>query len=175
MATSGVDKRVKVFDLRSKRLLNSTRIPVGSSSLAFSQRGLLASALGNRVQVSGQNDMLGWAGMWFSWLSVGSACCWHRFDSCAARDFSPRFDFQCKLMHNSSPKKWVYHLHGLMEGGTQKKYIYSDKQTNTLTKRMTWKTPVIYRMTYSLYTLIDKMKSWRIVHTEWNGVEGVLT
>ena len=56
MATSGVDKRVKVFDLRSKKMLNSTHIAVGASSLAFSQRGLLASALGSRVQVSGQAD-----------------------------------------------------------------------------------------------------------------------
>ncbi|XP_076455268.1 uncharacterized protein LOC143289913 isoform X2 [Babylonia areolata] len=51
MATSGVDKRLKVFDLRTYKLLNKTHIPVGASSLSFSQRGLLAAGLGNRVQV----------------------------------------------------------------------------------------------------------------------------
>lgn len=51
LATSGVDKRVKVFDLRTKKLLNASHVSVGASSLAFSQRGLLAAGLGNRVQV----------------------------------------------------------------------------------------------------------------------------
>jgi hypothetical protein len=51
LATSGVDKRVKVFDLRTKKLLNASHVPMGASSLAFSQRGLLAAGLGNRVQV----------------------------------------------------------------------------------------------------------------------------
>lgn len=52
LATSGVDKRVKVFDLRTKKLLNASHVPMGASSLAFSQRGLLAAGLGNRVQAS---------------------------------------------------------------------------------------------------------------------------
>ncbi|KAL8578958.1 hypothetical protein ACOMHN_001920 [Nucella lapillus] len=51
LATSSVDKRVKVFDLRTYKMLAAVKAPLGATSLDFSQRGLLAAAMGNRVQV----------------------------------------------------------------------------------------------------------------------------
>lgn len=51
LATSGVDKRVKVFDLRTCKMLHKVQVPMGASSLDFSHQGLLAAAMGNRVQI----------------------------------------------------------------------------------------------------------------------------
>ncbi|XP_070177498.1 WD repeat-containing protein 46-like isoform X2 [Littorina saxatilis] len=51
VATSGVDRRLKVFDLRTCQPLSTTRLTMGASSLDFSQRGLLAAAMATRVQV----------------------------------------------------------------------------------------------------------------------------
>lgn len=51
MATSGIDRTLKIWDLRTYKMLQSYKLPSGAGQLAFSQRGLLASSLGNIVQV----------------------------------------------------------------------------------------------------------------------------
>uniref|UniRef100_A0A4W5MRP3 WD repeat domain 46 n=1 Tax=Hucho hucho TaxID=62062 RepID=A0A4W5MRP3_9TELE len=51
MVTSGMDKRLKVYDIRSYRPLLSYFLPVGASCLSLSQRGLLSAATGDIVQV----------------------------------------------------------------------------------------------------------------------------
>uniref|UniRef100_A0A8C8SG91 WD repeat-containing protein 46 n=1 Tax=Pelusios castaneus TaxID=367368 RepID=A0A8C8SG91_9SAUR len=51
MATSGLDRKLRVYDLRTYRPLHSLVLPVGAGHLAFSQRGLLGAACGNVVQV----------------------------------------------------------------------------------------------------------------------------
>ncbi|CAL8250854.1 unnamed protein product [Arctogadus glacialis] len=51
MVTSGMDKKLKVFDLRSFKPFQSYFLPAGASSLALSHRGLLSAATGDIVQV----------------------------------------------------------------------------------------------------------------------------
>ncbi|MBN3291632.1 WDR46 protein, partial [Polypterus senegalus] len=51
MVTSGLDRKLKVFDVRTFQALKSYVLPAGSSSLSISQRGLLACGSGNTVQV----------------------------------------------------------------------------------------------------------------------------
>ncbi|XP_072331930.1 WD repeat-containing protein 46 [Scyliorhinus torazame] len=51
MATSGLDRMLNVYDIRSYRRLHSYFIPCGASQLAFSQRNLLAVGCGNTIQV----------------------------------------------------------------------------------------------------------------------------
>ncbi|KAI1893038.1 hypothetical protein AGOR_G00139770 [Albula goreensis] len=51
MVTSGLDKRLKVFDMRAFRPLHSYFLPAGASCLSLSQRGLLCASTGNIVQV----------------------------------------------------------------------------------------------------------------------------
>ncbi|KAG9333800.1 hypothetical protein JZ751_010079 [Albula glossodonta] len=51
MVTSGLDKRLKVFDIRAFRPLHSYFLPAGASCLSLSQRGLLCASTGNIVQV----------------------------------------------------------------------------------------------------------------------------
>ncbi|XP_070532096.1 WD repeat-containing protein 46-like isoform X1 [Ptychodera flava] len=51
MATSGQDSRMKIFDVRTFKPLQVYKIPTGASELSFSQRGLIAAACGNIVQV----------------------------------------------------------------------------------------------------------------------------
>ncbi|XP_043938107.1 WD repeat-containing protein 46 [Protopterus annectens] len=51
MATSGLDKKVNIFDIRTYKSLHSYLIPVGASHLGFSQKDLLAAGCGNVVQV----------------------------------------------------------------------------------------------------------------------------
>ncbi|XP_051913490.1 WD repeat-containing protein 46 isoform X2 [Hippocampus zosterae] len=51
MVTSGMDKKLKVFDVRTFQNLNSYFLPAGASCLSLSQRGLLAAATGDVVQV----------------------------------------------------------------------------------------------------------------------------
>lgn len=52
MVTSGMDKKLKVFDIRAFKPLQSYFIPAGASCLSLSQRGLLSAATGDIVQVS---------------------------------------------------------------------------------------------------------------------------
>lgn len=52
MVTSGMDKKLKVFDIRAFKSLKSYFIPAGASCLSLSQRGLLSAATGDIVQVS---------------------------------------------------------------------------------------------------------------------------
>ncbi|XP_030053076.1 WD repeat-containing protein 46 [Microcaecilia unicolor] len=51
MITSGLDRKLNVYDVRSYGLLHSYVIPFGASHLSFSQRSLLAAGCGDTVQV----------------------------------------------------------------------------------------------------------------------------
>ncbi|XP_048874155.1 WD repeat-containing protein 46 [Brienomyrus brachyistius] len=51
MVTSGLDRRLKVFDIRAFRPLQSYVLPAGASCLSLSQRGLLCASTGDTVQV----------------------------------------------------------------------------------------------------------------------------
>ncbi|CAB1442580.1 unnamed protein product [Pleuronectes platessa] len=51
MLTSGMDKKLKVYDIRTFKPLNSYFLPAGASCLSLSQRGLLSAATGDIVQV----------------------------------------------------------------------------------------------------------------------------
>ncbi|KAM7411653.1 hypothetical protein PAMA_021575 [Pampus argenteus] len=51
MATSGMDKKLKVYDIRAFKPLKSYFLPAGASCLSLSQRGLLSAATGDIVQV----------------------------------------------------------------------------------------------------------------------------
>lgn len=51
MATAGLDRKLQLWDLRTHRALGGLLLPLGASELAFSQRGLLAAACGDLVQV----------------------------------------------------------------------------------------------------------------------------
>ncbi|KAM9785398.1 WD repeat-containing protein 46 [Neosynchiropus ocellatus] len=51
MVTSGMDKKLKVYDVRTFKPLTSYFIPAGASCLSLSQRGLLSAATGDVVQV----------------------------------------------------------------------------------------------------------------------------
>nr|XP_033781384.1 WD repeat-containing protein 46 isoform X2 [Geotrypetes seraphini] len=51
MITSGLDRKLKVYDVRMYRLLHSYVIPFGASHLSFSQKSLLAAGCGDTVQV----------------------------------------------------------------------------------------------------------------------------
>ncbi|XP_008317662.1 WD repeat-containing protein 46 [Cynoglossus semilaevis] len=51
MVTSGMDKKLKVYDVRAYKPLQSYFLPAGASCLSLSQRGLLAAATGDVVQV----------------------------------------------------------------------------------------------------------------------------
>lgn len=57
MVTSGMDKKLKVYDIRAFKPLKSYFIPAGASCLSLSQRGLLSAATGDVVQV-GSNSTL---------------------------------------------------------------------------------------------------------------------
>lgn len=47
-----MDKKLKVYDIRTFKPLKSYFIPAGASCLSLSQRGLLSAATGDVVQVS---------------------------------------------------------------------------------------------------------------------------
>ncbi|XP_052220882.1 WD repeat-containing protein 46-like isoform X1 [Dreissena polymorpha] len=51
MATSGIDRTLKIWDLRTYKMLHSYKVPMGAGQMAFSQQGLLATGMGNIVQV----------------------------------------------------------------------------------------------------------------------------
>ncbi|KAM4695878.1 WD repeat-containing protein 46 [Rhinophrynus dorsalis] len=51
MASSGLDRKLTIFDLRTFRPLNSCLLPLGAGALCHSQRGLLAAGTGDIVQV----------------------------------------------------------------------------------------------------------------------------
>ncbi|XP_053152905.1 WD repeat-containing protein 46 isoform X2 [Hemicordylus capensis] len=51
MATSGLDRKLHIYDLRSYRRLHSLLLPTGAGHLDFSQRGLLGAACQEVVQV----------------------------------------------------------------------------------------------------------------------------
>ena len=51
MATSGVDRKIKIWDIRMYQELKSYQVAAGPSQMTFSQRGLLAAGMGNVVEV----------------------------------------------------------------------------------------------------------------------------
>ncbi|XP_048067030.1 WD repeat-containing protein 46 [Megalobrama amblycephala] len=51
MVTSGLDRKLKVYDIRAFKHLHSCFLPAGASCLSLSQRGLLSAATGDVVQV----------------------------------------------------------------------------------------------------------------------------
>uniref|UniRef100_A0A8C5HAP9 WD repeat-containing protein 46 n=1 Tax=Gouania willdenowi TaxID=441366 RepID=A0A8C5HAP9_GOUWI len=51
MVTSGMDKKLKVYDIRAFKPFKSYFLPAGASCLSLSQRGLLSAATGDVVQV----------------------------------------------------------------------------------------------------------------------------
>ncbi|KAI4902780.1 hypothetical protein NFI96_011153, partial [Prochilodus magdalenae] len=51
MVTSGLDRKLKVYDIRAFKPLHSYFLPAGASCLSLSQRGLLSAATGDVVQV----------------------------------------------------------------------------------------------------------------------------
>lgn len=51
MASAGLDRKLRVFDLRTYKALHDLVLPLGAAHLDFSQRGLLAASCGDVVQV----------------------------------------------------------------------------------------------------------------------------
>lgn len=51
MVTSGLDRKLKVYDIRALKPLHSYFLPAGASYLSLSQKGLLSAATGDIVQV----------------------------------------------------------------------------------------------------------------------------
>uniref|UniRef100_A0AAY4CPE8 WD repeat-containing protein 46 n=2 Tax=Denticeps clupeoides TaxID=299321 RepID=A0AAY4CPE8_9TELE len=51
MVTSGLDRKLKVYDLRAFKPLQSYFLPAGAACLSLSQRGLLCASMGDVVQV----------------------------------------------------------------------------------------------------------------------------
>ncbi|XP_069045697.1 WD repeat-containing protein 46 [Lepisosteus oculatus] len=51
MVTSGLDRKLKVYDIRAFAPLQSYALPAGASFLSLSQRGLLCACAGDTVQV----------------------------------------------------------------------------------------------------------------------------
>ncbi|KAI7798228.1 WD repeat-containing protein 46 [Triplophysa rosa] len=51
MVTSGLDRKLKVYDVRAFKPLHSYFLPAGASCLSLSQKGLLSAATGDIVQV----------------------------------------------------------------------------------------------------------------------------
>ncbi|XP_070823800.1 WD repeat-containing protein 46 [Chaetodon trifascialis] len=51
MVTSGMDKKMKIYDIRAFKPLKSYFLPAGASCLSLSQRGLLSAATGDIVQL----------------------------------------------------------------------------------------------------------------------------
>lgn len=56
MATAGLDRKLQLWDLRTYQALRGLLLPLGAAELAFSQRGLLAAACGDLVQVGHGRD-----------------------------------------------------------------------------------------------------------------------
>ncbi|XP_060070802.1 WD repeat-containing protein 46-like [Ylistrum balloti] len=51
LATSGIDRKLKIWDIRTYKMLQSYQIGIGASALAFSQRDMLAVSKGNIVEI----------------------------------------------------------------------------------------------------------------------------
>lgn len=51
MVTSGADRQVRVWDVRTFKSLHDYQVPAPAASLSISQRGMLSLAYGRRVQV----------------------------------------------------------------------------------------------------------------------------
>ncbi|KAL3871801.1 hypothetical protein ACJMK2_039773 [Sinanodonta woodiana] len=51
MVTSSIDRTMKIWDLRTYKMMQSYKLGGGGGHLAFSQRGLIAAGIGNIVEV----------------------------------------------------------------------------------------------------------------------------
>ncbi|XP_067940741.1 WD repeat-containing protein 46-like [Watersipora subatra] len=51
MATSGMDRKVKIWDLRKYQCMHEFKVHAGAGSMHFSSQGLLAASMGNTVYV----------------------------------------------------------------------------------------------------------------------------
>lgn len=51
MATSGLERKIKIWDLRTYKCMHEFKVPSGAGSMNFSSRGLLAAGMGNTVSV----------------------------------------------------------------------------------------------------------------------------
>ncbi|XP_052789816.1 WD repeat-containing protein 46-like [Mya arenaria] len=51
LATSGIDRTMRIWDLRTYKQLQSYKVRMGAGQLAFSQTGLLTAGMGNVVEV----------------------------------------------------------------------------------------------------------------------------
>ena len=58
MATSSVDRKLKIWDLRTYKLLQSYKLAAGATTLAFSQQDMLVAGIGNVVQVGSTYSQL---------------------------------------------------------------------------------------------------------------------
>ncbi|KAA0713591.1 WD repeat-containing protein 46 [Triplophysa tibetana] len=58
MVTSGLDRKLKVYDIRALKPLHSYFLPAGASYLSLSQKGLLSAATGDIVQVGNLMERL---------------------------------------------------------------------------------------------------------------------
>ena len=58
MATSGADRKLKLWDLRTWKQLSSCSLKAGAGHMTFSQRTLLACAVDRQVQVSAGHSHL---------------------------------------------------------------------------------------------------------------------
>ena len=56
MATSGHDRKLKIYDLRMYRPLFEYHVAAGATEMNFSQRGMLAASIGSVVQVSVEEE-----------------------------------------------------------------------------------------------------------------------
>ena len=58
MATSGMDRKIKIWDLRKNYTpVSEFKVPAGASSLHFSSTGLLAASMGNTAYVYKVSEM----------------------------------------------------------------------------------------------------------------------
>jgi U3 small nucleolar RNA-associated protein 7 len=57
MATSGHDRKLKVYDLRMYKALYEYRVAAPPAEMAFSQRGMLAASIGSVVQVGPPSEL----------------------------------------------------------------------------------------------------------------------
>ncbi|XP_077645046.1 WD repeat-containing protein 46, partial [Lonchura striata] len=58
LATSGLDRKIRIFDLRTLGVLREWGVPAGAAPLDFSQRGLLAAACGDLLQIYPKLDSI---------------------------------------------------------------------------------------------------------------------
>ncbi|MEQ2175505.1 hypothetical protein GOODEAATRI_018583, partial [Goodea atripinnis] len=90
MITSGMDKKMKVFDVRAFKPLRSYFLPAGASCLSLSQRGLLSAATGDIVQVIVSSVVRSWPSAFqkcTDWKEMGPGAGEPNFDGLDANPY----------------------------------------------------------------------------------------